>query len=180
MASNLKYFQTKINANEMPPEFSCFQEANFSLRTAGDFSTSTERGEQVKCQMPNAKCAQRATGADLAPPSSLLTYHSSLLASPFSLLSPPSSLLPPLSSLLAPASSDAVSFAVRHCQPRRRSHSFVARCRTCPPTRVRPPAIPPRDASPIGRRRRRSDRLCDPAANVDGDARGVRVLGRRQ
>ena len=151
MSSNPKYFQTKINANKMPPEVSRFREAKFPPRTIGDFSTSTERREQVKCQTPNARSATRAPTSLLALRSLLITPRSFFLAPPFSLLPPPSNVVgrrllcrPALSAPLPPAS---LRGAALHPSPNARPSpgNPVARClsnRTTAPARR--PSVRPR------------------------------------
>ena len=130
----------------MQPEVSCFRRSNFSPRTTGVFSTSTERGEQVKYQAPNTQRRRRPCSLLLAPCSTLITPHALLL---------------PL-----------CSSVVRRCLLRGLALSaplpprpFVALRRTRLPTRVRPPG----DAFSIGRRCRRGDRPSDPAS--DGEWR---------
>ena len=50
MLSNPQYFQTKINANEMPPEVSRFREANLLPRDARQIQNSKEKVLEITRQ----------------------------------------------------------------------------------------------------------------------------------
>ena len=50
MLSNPQYFQIIINANELPPEFSCFREANLLPRGARQIQNLKEKVREITRQ----------------------------------------------------------------------------------------------------------------------------------